>query len=1634
MGIWLPQILQRRLVLHILQQVSILSNLDLSNLNISIGTNSKFSFSDITLYVNEIEIPNFDIVFGRLDKLDINLSVSSDLDIDGSGLTFIVKTLEDNFDIPFSLTKSIHDLATSLLQLTPDELFKESDITTEENRKYMDDLLNETSDNSSIKGSSEDNPDFKPSLTNLPNEKNAKIQVLAKIQIMKNRVLNSLLKKMKINLRKLRFCIQDKDGIPQYNIYLDKILITVMENNTRQILLNNFKISKLSPKEITQNDTGHSNMAKSTYYSNIDDTSIYMSALESSAEFATSARKEPSFANSSFRQDTNVKDTATANDINSGSLFNIEENFNECSLFEMDSMQITFDGIVNVNQLKISDLTIDIETITLHAHHILSLNDNVTKYLLNLLNIKMNSNNDNEDIESEAEISQFDSKNNSDILSFLFLKCFKIKFFPNDAIIFEHIYLNHMENEEIKLNFNNIKTEGDFLQIKTDKKPILKGTINSSNIYLELISQIDMKVPENRIPDAQKLVENINKFLSFVRIALNKNKNSLRVQGSQSTEPSRTLKVVADSISLTCTLQNYNLSLLFDPFVYDSGAGCLTTQKIKLLRTNKEDLNQILTLNNIKLFLFKGQEKYSSFDSLLENTVIYTQLAVHIESFNFNETYSRLKVLMDDINTIFQKLSNKEKDAKEKNKLECMKRSVRILTSSRVITKNISLASAIIKIGLIKCSLREVLKNTSFGVLKGKLTDCTVVFNAVDGSISFFVNSLELSRIFKRKKINEYLIRTLKFGSQVKPCIYLEYCSSDETNQLNFKLNGIEFNYRARWLAILRELRLSGQKQGINFKNATNTDASPSVQEKRNLKLSVTFLKTSILFFPYRINPAMVLFIDSLNTTSCDLSKFSIRSILKNCSIFLIDDFAKKKTLSTACSHSFKNYYINQGFCSIGTLKSWRIGMDKEKEIIKLTFEIDNANLLLCADSFHTFVQLCVDLKYPETFPENVRTQTTFTEDIDIFKNIDLNFFDRGTPMHSSTYKTNDFSNLFNIDEIISDDISISMRTKEGTVVLDKHNSGVDSSIVQESKSFNIQDDYIDSLCSSPKIKTNDLSKDTDEKVSINVSVNMNDIVIKLFDGYDWKHSRKMLADEIEQLQKDELDKKQKRGESKDSTPEENTEINVFNSIYITSNSTRNLKEEITRDLQDDSSQIKTDKLNLHPSLSHKVLLHLSNVNTVFINYDVDYPTFEESDHSADTLNKILLNVTTFEIIDNLSTSTWNKFVSVLRQEKWNVTKPMLELVLLMVRPLDYLPALEYIIKLNVAPLRFHIDQETLDFLIRFFGFKDPRFMLIDDYPETLFMQKISLNEIKMMIDYKPKKIDYVALKSGHAAELMNFFIIDGSTVILKEILFHGVNGFTELADKLKNVWAPDIAKRQIGGVLEGITPLKTFISLGSGVKTLVTVLMSDSKHKKRQIRGNFKSKSDIFLRTSTGEFVKLGVKITIGTQHILEQTEKILGGQGSKIRTSSYDDLINVDKIIDEDQLIGNNNVRINGKGPSALVIDAMDNRDGKPKLISLYADQPLDIHRGLEEAYHSLEKHMQVAYDTVWRQNKLSAVDTPSAAAISVAKVTPIAIIRPLIGATEAISKALQGLANQIDTEHLDEVHDKYKSYERK
>jgi autophagy-related protein 2 len=56
--------------------------------------------------------------------------------------------------------------------------------------------------------------------------------------------------------------------------------------------------------------------------------------------------------------------------------------------------------------------------------------------------------------------------------------------------------------------------------------------------------------------------------------------------------------------------------------------------------------------------------------------------------------------------------------------------------------------------------------------------------------------------------------------------------------------------------------------------------------------------------------------------------------------------------------------------------------------------------------------------------------------------------------------------------------------------------------------------------------------------------------------------------------------------------------------------------------------------------------------------------------------------------------------------------------------------------------------------------------------------EQVEIFPIHIKLDYKPKRVDYNALREGKTIELMNFFHFEGAEMVLRHIKLSGVSKF----------------------------------------------------------------------------------------------------------------------------------------------------------------------------------------------------------------------------------------------------------------
>ncbi|TKA74401.1 hypothetical protein B0A49_03977 [Cryomyces minteri] len=532
-------------------------------------------------------------------------------------------------------------------------------------------------------------------------------------------------------------------------------------------------------------------------------------------------------------------------------------------------------------------------------------------------------------------------------------------------------------------------------------------------------------------------------------------------------------------------------------------------------------------------------------------------------------------------------------------------------------------------------------------------------------------------------------------------------------------------------------------------------------------------------------------------------------------------------------------------------------------------------------------------------------------------------------------------------------------------------------------------------------------------------------IIWNLYDGYDWQETRDTIAEAVKAVKTKAEDRKSKRNRSHSDEEEEESVIGdfLFNSIYIgipANRDPRDLPRQINRNIDDLASETDTyaasdvsrptsrsqrpavrgGRLKLARSKAHKIAFELKGVSA---DVAVLPPGSGEVQSSVD------VRVRDFEIFDNVPTSTWRKFATYMHDAGVReMSKPMIHIAMSNVKPVVELGASEIVMKVTVLPLRLHIDQDALDFMTRFFEFKDESGHASSADADQPFIQRLEVETVRLCFDYKPKKVDYAGLRSGHTNEFMNFITLDSCNIFLRHCIVYGIRGFDKLHKTLSEIWSPDVKLNQLPGILAGLGPVRGLVNVSAGVKDLVAIPILEYRKDGRLLRSVGKG-ARAFAKTTTSELARLGAKLAVGTQNVLQGAEDFLGPGPSSdsprpSRMSPNQDWEDVD----------------------------FDTSEVQQRLISKYADQPAGLLQGFRGAARALEHDLMAAKDAIIAiPGEVLESGSAAGAMGAVARYAPTIILRPAMGVSKAVSQTLMGVGNQVDRENRRRIEDKYKKH---
>ncbi|ETV99582.1 hypothetical protein H310_08237 [Aphanomyces invadans] len=447
----------------------------------------------------------------------------------------------------------------------------------------------------------------------------------------------------------------------------------------------------------------------------------------------------------------------------------------------------------------------------------------------------------------------------------------------------------------------------------------------------------------------------------------------------------------------------------------------------------------------------------------------------------------------------------------------------------------------------------------------------------------------------------------------------------------------------------------------------------------------------------------------------------------------------------------------------------------------------------------------------------------------------------------------------------------------------------------------------------------------------------------------------------------------------------------------------------------DDSDKLLKNKPKSRPSKHRKteemLELRLANIKLRLDLYAEDTP--------QPLAQNTVLHVGDVEILDYISTSQIRKLLCYWKSDTFHPREtgtPLIHLHLVTVRSTMSAEE-EHRLKLKFLPLRINLDQDVLDFLKQFSrptnsespptddsaAFPKPDLpvplhapTVISEKPEmapgaaSFFFQSVDIRSFKIKIDYRPQRVDFQALQAGDYLEVINLFVLEGMELSLRHIKLSGVSNWDALINQTLVHWVQDISRHQIHKCLASVVPMRSISNIGAGAADLILLPMAQYGKDRRVIRGLRKGATS-FLKSVTIETLNTASKLARGTKSLLETADHVM--QDSKKKKTQFN------------SRKGNTHARY---------------------LIS----QPANATEGWNQAYASMSRELHVVAKTIVAVPLLEYQRTGSHGYVkSVIRAVPVAVLRPMIGATEAVSRALIGVRNAVDPEMKEDMENKFK-----
>jgi len=337
-------------------------------------------------------------------------------------------------------------------------------------------------------------------------------------------------------------------------------------------------------------------------------------------------------------------------------------------------------------------------------------------------------------------------------------------------------------------------------------------------------------------------------------------------------------------------------------------------------------------------------------------------------------------------------------------------------------------------------------------------------------------------------------------------------------------------------------------------------------------------------------------------------------------------------------------------------------------------------------------------------------------------------------------------------------------------------------------------------------------------------------------------------------------------------------------------------------------------------------------------------------------------------------------------------------------------------LELRVLPLRITIDQDTVEFLDSFAGqlgmparqyteslavaAEAPQRESSDSSegsgredegvkaagpPAGIVVHSVRICPLLIAVDYRAKRFNYAALRSGNHVELLNVLpLLEGLEIALKPVSVARVTSPGEVGREICQAWWRDVDRAMILRAISGVTPIRSLANITGGITDLLREPIRCAGQDGSVARG--------VLRGFTSFFRHL----TVETVNI---TEKVLSGGRQALES--------VGSIADEEDFVQRRSLR-------PPVLSSEEGVDWGVVEHGATPYQPATPGEGLDIALQSVSRGFRAGSQAVARSGLRGF---------------PAFILRPAIGATDAMSYTIRGVRNFVDSRDREDAESKYK-----